>query len=313
MPHEQIARVLQYFRLAGQNDRRLWTVLLAVVLAVAMLVSWHANQAGNRVTLDNFFAAPMAKEGYSAFAHGSANAASSMAQASAGSSTVSTVSTAASGQGRMVIEQANLDVTLPDVTKAEAKLSGRAVGYGGFVESTAQSTGAGNAPVVMMTLRVPQADFSAFVQFARSLGVVTSFSQSGQDVTQQYSSLTGRTAELQSERAAYTRLYGKAQSMRDMLQIQQALAQVNSQIAALSAQMHSVRRSVELSTVFLTLSTSTFSSTASPPVVTAWDQMVATLGSSALSLLTMVAWTVPWLAVFFLVVLIARALIRRKQ
>ncbi len=118
---------------------------------------------------------------------------------------------------------------------------------------------------------------------------------------------------MQSERAAYTRLFGKAQSMRDMLQIQQALAQVNSQIAALSAQMHSLRRSVELSTVFLTLSTSTFSSTAPPPIVTAWDLAVATLGASALSLLTMAAWAVPCLALFFLVILIARARMRRKQ
>lgn len=312
MRRERNRHWLQYLQGASQNGGRLWIGLLAVGLVAAMIVSWNMNQGGNMLNGPAVFGANQSV--MAPFSHVSGGASgSAMASSAQAPVSATTTVTAAGGAQRMVIEQASLNITLPDVTKAEQEVTGRATADGGFVESAAQSTGAGSAPSVTMTLRVPESDFSDFVGFARALGTVTYFSQTGQDVTQQYGSLTQRTAELQSEQTAYARLYRKAQSMRDMLQIQQALAQVNSQISALSAQEHSLRRSVQLSTVFLTLSTSTFSSSAPPPIVAAWNQLVATLGSSALSLLTVVAWVVPWVIVFFLIVLITRAWTRKKR
>lgn|GEM_PF-4815591 len=312
-------------RNAFVRDPRIWTGILAVVIVIAMVGSWAAQggvSAGAglfKVVLNNEHGtigsagalesmAPLHSSGGVGFTR--------FAQASAGTSNGTSTATSAVSVApaqRMVIEQASLNITLPEVRKAEARIAQLAVGDGGFIASSQESTGGGNALMATMTARVPEADFSSFLAQARTLGTVTYFSQTGQDVTQQYTGLLQHIAELRSEAAAYTRLYSKAQSMRDMLQIEQSLAQVNSQISDLSSQKHSLSRSVQLATVNLTFTTTTFSSSAPPPIVTLWNQFISTLGLSALSVFTLIAWAFPWALLFLLIVLFGRGWTRRKK
>ncbi|MHB1684895.1 MAG: DUF4349 domain-containing protein [Bacilli bacterium] len=316
-------------RNAFVRDPRIWTGILAVVIVIAMVGSWAA-QGGVSAGAGLFNAGLNIEHGtigsagaleYKAPLHSSGGVSfSSLAQSSAGTSTgtfaaTSTATYAASAKSaqRMVIEQASLNITLPEVRKAEARIAQLAVGDGGFVASSQESTGGGNALMATMTVRVPKARFSSFLAQARTLGTVTYFSQTGQDVTQQYTGLLQHIAELRSEAAAYTRLYSKAQSMRDMLQIEQSLAQVNSQISDLSSQKHNLSRSVQLATVNLTFTTTTFSSSAPPPIVTLWNQFISTLGLSALSVFTLIAWAFPWVLLFLLIVLFGRGWTRRKK
>ncbi len=313
----------QYLQNPGQNGRRLLTGLLAVAVTVAMIASWRGEQAANNTPFliaGSMVHGPAGGQqvmgGYAASGSAASGSAASGSAAS-GSTTVSAgmaqSEAKAAGSQRMVIQQATINITLPHVTAIEAQVASRTTAEGGFVESAAQSLGSGNAPSVTMALRIPQSHFAAFVAYARKLGTVSYFSQTGQDVTQQYSGLGQRMAELRSEQAAYTRLYAKAQTMRDMLQIQQALSQVDGQIASVTAEEHSLSRAVQMSSVFLTLSTTTFSSSAPPPIVAAWNQMVATIGASALAVVTMVAWIVPWAIGFFLLLLAGRLWTRARD
>ena len=300
------------------RDPRLWIGMLAAVIVVAMVGSWNAQRGlsqsfvnaglshGTEMVASSQSLAPLHSAGGGGAAFTGQSAATSM-----NSATTSTLS-AAPAQ-RMVIEQASLAITLPQVRKAEARIAQMAIGDGGFVESSQESTGGGGALTATMTVRVPTADFSAFLDRARALGRVTDFSQTGQDVTQEYTGLAQQMAELRSEAAAYTRLYKKAQSMRDMLQIEQSLAQVNSQISDLSLQEHNLSRSVQLATVNVALSTATFSSSAPPPVVAAWNQFISVLGQSAISVFTLMAWVLPWAVLFILAVMVGRRWKRRKQ
>ncbi len=294
------------------RDPRLWTGMLAVIIVIAMIGSWNAQRSDSAPSIvagiSNGYAIEQnASSTVSAPLHSGA-AFSALAKQSA-----TPVSLSAGPAQRMVIEQASLSITLPDVRKAEARIAQMVAGDGGFVESSQEATGGGNTLTAMMTVRVPEADFSTFLDHARTLGTVTDFSQTGQDVTQQYTGLLRQIAELRSEAAAYTRLYNKAQSMRDMLQIEQSLAQVNSQISDLSSQEHTLSRSVQLATVNLTFTTTTFSSSAPPPIVTAWNEFISALGQSALSLFALVAWVVPWAVLFILIVVAGRGWMYRKK
>ncbi len=299
-------------RNAYVRDPRIWTGMLAVIIILAMIGSWNAQRGDSAPSIvagitNGYGIEQAASSTISAPMHSGA-VFSALAKQSATPSSLSAVPAQ-----RMVVEQASLSITLPDVRKAEALIGQMVAGDGGFVESSQEATGGGNALTAMMTVRVPEADFSTFLDHARTLGTVTDFSQTGQDVTQQYTGLLQQIAELRSEAAAYTRLYNKAQSMRDMLQIEQSLAQGNSQISDLSSQKHTLSRSVQLATVNVTLTTTTFSSSAPPPVVTAWNEFISALGQSALWVFTSVAWVLPWAILFILIVAAGRGWMYRKK
>ncbi|GGJ01612.1 hypothetical protein GCM10010885_08520 [Alicyclobacillus cellulosilyticus] len=113
-------------------------------------------------------------------------------------------------------------------------------------------------------------------------------------MTQQYVDLQQQLTELRSEAAAYTRLFERAQSMKDMITIQQALTKVNAEMQNLTQQAHQLRQTVALASVDVTLTNLRAAGRGTPsPVVQALEQSMGVLGSSALALLDVVAWLVP--------------------
>lgn len=207
----------------------------------------------------------------------------------------SDIGSSSAGSPRKIIEQASLSINLPDLQKSSDKISSLVSQMKGFVESE-QRSGIQSQAAIQMTARIPEAQFSSFLDNVRALGDVTSFSQTGQDVTQQYNGLQSSIAQLQDEAGAYTRLYNKAQSMQDMLQIQQSLSQVNGRLADLQAQLHDMGRSVDLATVTLSL-TSTPTAAANIrgiPVVDTFQHSVLLLAHTFARFVTVMAWLAPW-------------------
>jgi hypothetical protein len=164
-----------------------------------------------------------------------------------------------------------------------------------------------------MQLRVPERDFATFLRQAQQLGTVQDFSQMGQDVTQSYNNYVQELATLHSEWTAYNRLFSRAQTMKDMLTIQQAIIEVQARIASLAGQQQGLLRAVALAQVTVNMTPPAFSNTAPPPVVTAWDQVISALGASGLGLLTFLAWAFPWTAIFAIVVGVYRWLHARRR
>jgi len=296
--------------------------MLAIALTVGTIVSYNAHLQSNQ---------PLALESLGGLVssratnqpaigeplHGFAQTSAAMATAT-GTALTMTTSAASSAlsstsAGRMIEQEADLNVRVASVVRAEEVLEASVAAVGGFVSSSNQY-GSGDTMNAQVQLRIPSTDFDAFVQHAEHLGTVLQFSQSGQDVTQSYDQGQQQLTTLRSELAAYTRLFGKAQSMKDMLTIQQAIIQVQSQMADLSDQQHSLLRTVALATLSVNLVSPVFANTAPGPVVTAWNQVLASLAQSGLAVLTLLAWAVPWAAIFAIVVTLYQVLkIRRRK
>ncbi|MCY0900723.1 MAG: DUF4349 domain-containing protein [Firmicutes bacterium] len=292
-------------------------VVLACALTAGAIVSYNAHlQSDQPLALASFDGALVANRVTTEAVHGFLQTPSPLENATGTSNT--TLTTAASSSlgttsdGRMIAEEANLNVRVPNVVRAEQGLEASAASVGGFVSSSNQS-GTGDSLNAQVQLRIPTADFAAFVRHAGDLGTVLQFSQNGQDVTQTYNLGQAQLTTLRSELAAYTRLFGKARSMKDMLTIQQAIIQVQSQIANLSDQQHSVLRTVALATLWVNLVSPVFDNTAPGPVVTAWNQILASLAQSGLAILTLLAWALPWAASFAIIVTIFRVWQSRRR
>ncbi|MCY0876979.1 MAG: DUF4349 domain-containing protein [Firmicutes bacterium] len=291
-------------------------LLLAAVLAVGAVVTFQSHMQGAASIIANSTFVSATSSNSAAFGAIHAAAQGSM-QMAAGNAT-STVTSPAPRQaifaasGRLVEQSASLDLRVQSVPAIRQRLENIIDRDGGFVSSSNQY-GLGKNLQVQMTLRVPEAHFASFMRQSQALGTVLNFSQSGQNVTQAYNDNAQQLATLHSELTAYTRLFAKAQSMKDILTIQQAIIQVQSQLADLTGQQQGLLRAVALATVSVTLTPSAFSNTAPQPVITAWNQLLASLGQSGLSLLTLVAWAVPWAILFVIAVFAYRFIANRRK
>lgn len=114
------------------------------------------------------------------------------------------------------------------------RLSALATGRGGFVTETATSEQ--KAPSGTVTLRVPTREFDGAVSEIRRLGTVVAASSRGQDVTAQYTDLEARLKALDATRDQVLLVLGKAQSIGDILAVQQRLDAVQTQIEQLQGQ-----------------------------------------------------------------------------
>jgi hypothetical protein len=117
-------------------------------------------------------------------------------------------------------------------------MSGESTGLGGFVaSSTTNMSTPGTAASGDITLRVPVQSFSALLTDVERLGRASSVTTSGQDVTSQYVDLQARIQSLQDGRSQFQQILTKAQSIGDILAVEQQISTLQTQIEELQGQL----------------------------------------------------------------------------
>ncbi|HET6811764.1 MAG TPA: DUF4349 domain-containing protein [Acidimicrobiales bacterium] len=135
-----------------------------------------------------------------------------------------------------------------------------AAAEGGFVASTT-SAQAGPAPSGTVVLRVPAGVFEVTLGRVRALGTVVSASTSGQDVTAQYVDLQARITALQQAQGRYLTILARANTIGDILAVQQQIDSVGTQLEQLEGQ----QRVTDDQTSYGTLTVNVDQRTAPPP------------------------------------------------
>ncbi len=175
--------------------------------------------------------------------------------------------------GAKIVKTAYLTVSI-----AEGKFNGAfseasriATANGGFVVSSSTSTtGIPGNPIPLddtsaasssdnrarageMTIRVPAEKFDTTRAALSGLGDVDSESINGQDVTSQLVDLDARITSLKAEEAAFQTLLGKATEIGDILQIQDQLFNVRTQIEQLEAERANLNDQATFSTITVSM------------------------------------------------------------
>jgi len=180
------------------------------------------------------------------------------ATAQAPATTTPTLPTGAVGQSAKIEQSGSLalGVGRGRLDRTMAELAGVATANGGFVASsqTQSGAGSGNAPSGSVTLQVPVADFSAALSQAQALGRTTSLSTKATDVTGQYVDLQARIAALEASRQQYLTILAKAQSIGDVLSVQEQLDGIQTQIEQLQGQLQLLTAVTAYSTLAVTVS-----------------------------------------------------------
>jgi Flp pilus assembly protein TadB len=105
-----------------------------------------------------------------------------------------------------------------------------------------------------VTVRVPSAKYAAFVADAAKLGTVITESESSDDVTQQHVDMVARLGNLDAEQKRLRQLFAKANTVKDMLAVEQELTRVQGDIESMKAQINYLENQAAMATVTLELS-----------------------------------------------------------
>ena len=159
-------------------------------------------------------------------------------------------------QQRTLIRTGRVDLRVDDFEASRRNLTRKARALGGFVsDSSVQVRGTENRSwqIGTVVFRVPKENFSAFLSRAKAEGRVEQSNTKSEDVTEKLVDLEARLKNLRAQRERLRALYQDANDTSTVLEVQQRLSEVQSEIERLEARRKSLRQRVAYSTVTVNL------------------------------------------------------------
>jgi hypothetical protein len=157
-------------------------------------------------------------------------------------------------QGPQVIRQAQLSITVSSGSfdSKLADVRGLVQLQGGFISGTdAQANPAANSQIRtgVITFMIPAAKLDDTINQLTAMGKVQSLHISGNDVSAQYVDLQARLVNEEAQRDAMLALLQRAQSVQDIIAVQNQLGQITGQIEQLKGQIQYIDHNTAYSTV----------------------------------------------------------------
>jgi hypothetical protein len=156
-----------------------------------------------------------------------------------------------------IVKTGTLDLQVPHATLRVAvnRVTGAAVGLGGYVANSKTSYGGSN-PTAQITIRVPADQFEAAVTRLDGLpGVrVLGESENGTDVTAQYVDLQAQLAAATGGRDALLGVLSRAETVGDILAVQDRVTAAQSQVEQLQRRINALGDQAAFSSLAVTLS-----------------------------------------------------------
>jgi len=110
-----------------------------------------------------------------------------------------------------------------------------------------------SGPGIWLTVQVPVESYDAAIDAARSAGEVVRMQQSSYDVGAQISDVDARISALEASLERLTALMGRAEDVADVIALEQAIAQRQSELDGLRAQQRDLANQTAMSQIGLTL------------------------------------------------------------
>ena len=222
---------------------------------------------------------------------------------------------------RKIIYNATLWLETKQYDQASADLLEAASQAGAYVQSSESSGSAERGDrSVYYTLRVPADNYSEFLNAAAQAANLVRRSESSQDVTAEYVDLEARLASLEQQRQRLDELAAKAESLEDLLAIEQQRSEVQYQIESYIGQMNVLQDQISYSTVEVYLDEVTELTPQSPSFLSrvgsafrgSWNGFVSVVQELVIGLIYLLPFLVVAAVVIVLVMLLARRAARKR-
>jgi hypothetical protein len=235
-------------------------VVSALFIGILMAAAACGGSSGSTVSSGGG-AAPLPGSNYgsnTSTAGGAVPAKGAPDQAAGGTATHPISSVVPPVQGPQVIRQAQLAISVKSGSFDSSLGAVRSLVEleQGYVSGTdAQSNPVTNDQIRtgVITFMVPAAKFDATIDALAKMGTVQTEHISGNDLSAQYVDLQARLANEEAQRNAMLALLARAQSVSDIIAVQNQLGQITGQIEQLKGQIQYIDHNVAFSTISVQL------------------------------------------------------------
>jgi hypothetical protein len=213
---------------------------------------------------------------------------------------------------RKIVRTGSISMDVADISKSLADITAIASQFSGYVVTSNQYAETDN-PTGRISIRVPAEKFNdAFLKIKGVAIKVTNENTSSQDVTEQYMDLQAQLHNLEATETQYLALLKKADNVKDMLEVQRELSNVQGSIERTKGRIQYIQRTSDMSLIDVSLKKT------SPIGQSSWD--VGGIFKSAVDGLIVfgkvLLGILIWILVFsplWIIVLVIIFVIRRKR
>ena len=149
---------------------------------------------------------------------------------------------------RKIVQSASLDIEVEEVGRAFQDIVRVAETAGGFVGSSAFSR-LDDQQVADLTIRVPAGEYQGVLAQIRDMGEVTTEGSEAKDATEEYTDLGARLRTLQATEQRYLELLARAETINDILVVQDRLDAVRAQIEQVQGRINLLDSLTDLATI----------------------------------------------------------------
>lgn len=157
---------------------------------------------------------------------------------------------------RMIVRNAELTLRMDDIANGEKRVGQVVRSVGGDVEASQSADLSGPSPSMSITLRVPVTRFDETMTRLEGLGTRLSKTISSDDVTDQAVDMDARLKSLRVQEDAYRAILGAARKISDVLEVQERLTGVRTEIEQIVAQRRNLGDSAARSKIVVSLTQS---------------------------------------------------------
>jgi hypothetical protein len=159
------------------------------------------------------------------------------------------------GAERLIIRTGEMSIVVADTEEALQTIGDLATAMGGWVvSSNVYQVGEGSARSGLVTVRIPAADYEAYVQQVRELALeVRRENSDSEDVTEEYVDLTARLANLEATAERVRAFLDQAESVEEALAVNQELSRLEGEIESYKGRIQYLEQSAAFSTLSISL------------------------------------------------------------
>ena len=234
------------------NKKKILTIVMAAALLLGLLggcgsknLSMEPDMARGDMYADDGISYEMAMAAPAAMSGAGSN----------GKSAADTASIPLPENRKWVITM-SLTAETENLTDAMGLLAEKIQESGGYVESQSISgtaVNSGRSPSAYITVRIPAEQLDSFVEDVSGMTNVVSSSRYVEDITLRYTDTEGRVKALKTEEARLLELMEQAETMSDLLEIEERLTEVRYQLENYTSTLRLYDNQVDYATLDLTL------------------------------------------------------------
>ena len=278
---------------------RKWTSIILVLLLLLTLAACGANSGG--AAMDNY----EAESGSASFG-----------KEDPGSASTPLV------EDRKLIRTLNIRAETEDLDALLESITQRVTQLGGYIQERNLHNGSAYAQhryrSVSMVIRIPADQADNFVQQISGESNIVSSSETVQDVTLQYVDVESRIQALETERDRLLELLAQAESLDEILMIEQRLTEVRYSLESYASQMRTLENQISYATIHLNISevqeyTPVAEETVWQRITGGFMDSLKGVGEGAVELMVWILANSPYLAVYGAVLFLITRIVRKHR